>query len=158
MKYEKPGIKQLAEMTIVGFRVQCKGSHYIHEIPKASAELDRRKNEIGHLVSPLEQFGAFVVDEETAEEEGYWVGFPVHTLEKIPEGMVSLTIPAQTYASLPIAGNNEQIVPAYEFLQQWMEKHDYPRLLNKWHLEKYTKWDSADYVEVDLLDTTENKH
>ncbi|MFG6146773.1 GyrI-like domain-containing protein [Halobacillus sp. B23F22_1] len=158
MTMHKPAIKEIGAVKLIGFRVWCEdGGQYIHEIPKAAAELDKRRNEICHLLSPVCQIGAFKIQTNSIEEDGYWVGFPVREIENVPRDMTSLTIPSQTYASLHVEGSNDNIRPAYEQLQAWMQTHDYPRLLHKWHLEKYTTWGNKQNVAVELLDTTERR-
>ncbi|WP_101841886.1 GyrI-like domain-containing protein [Halobacillus sp. Marseille-P3879] len=152
----EPIVKNVGEIKIVGFRVYCEdGDRYIDEIPKASLALDKRKQEICHLIHPVYQIGVFIIETAYIEEEGYWVGFAVHQFVEVPNDMSALTIPPQTYAALTVKGSNDQIRPAYQKLQQWMEQNNYPRLLHKWHVEKYTKWGRKENIEVELLDTTE---
>ncbi|MEH7526288.1 GyrI-like domain-containing protein [Bacillus sp. JJ1503] len=92
---QNKAIKGLDELRLVGFRVLCSGDQYLVEIPKASLRLCERISEIKQVVNPIEQFGAFVVENETADEDGYWVCVEVKEYEDIPTDMVTLTIPPQ---------------------------------------------------------------
>ncbi|WP_245807785.1 GNAT family N-acetyltransferase [Halobacillus massiliensis] len=149
-----PVIKEYESIHLVGFRVLCEGSEYVHEIPKAAEKLDQRISEIPRLKKPALQIGAFKVKETSAEEDGYWVCYQVESYDKVPEGMVSLTIPAQAYAVYRVTGANTKIPQAYEHIHQWMEQEGYPRLLDHWHLEKYFRSGRADDIDVELMDTT----
>ncbi|MBY0598499.1 GyrI-like domain-containing protein [Bacillus bingmayongensis] len=148
-------IKRFDEMKLVGFRVLCSGEEYIHEIPKASMRLSKRMNEIKHVMNPSLQYGAFVVENHSAEEDGYWVCIEVKKYEDIPAGMVSLTIPSQRYAILRYQGSNEKIMYAYTNLHKWIEEYKYRRLKDKWHLEIFYSWNDSKNVAVELLDTIE---
>lgn len=151
-KQEK-NIKELGELKLVGFRVLCSGDHYIVEIPKASIRLNERISEIKHITNPLHQFGAFVVENETADEDGYWVCVEVKEYEDIPSDMVTLTVPPQRYAVIGHTGSNVKIMDSYSELHKWIEENNYLRLKNKWHLEKFYRWNNIENVEVELFDT-----
>lgn len=146
-------IKELSELRLVGFRVLCSGDQYIEEIPKASLQLSKRIREIKHVLDPFHQYGAFVVDQESEDVDGYWVGVEVTEYEDIPADMVTLTIPPQRYAVLRHKGANSKIRDSYNNLHMWIEKNKYTRLKNKWHLEKYYSWEVAENIDVELLDT-----
>ena len=146
-------IKELDEMKLVGFRVQCPGDQYINEIPKASMELQQRINEIKQVINPSFQIGAFVVDNNTDEEDGYWVCVEVKEYENIPEGMVVLTVPSQKYGAIRHTGSNNMIRNSYETLHKWIEEKGLKRLKDKWHLEIYYSWQDPINVDVLLLDT-----
>ncbi|MGN7477763.1 GyrI-like domain-containing protein [Solibacillus silvestris] len=148
-------IKELGELKLVGFRVLCPGNQYLVEIPKASLMLTERISEIKQAVNPNIQIGAFVVENQTPDEDGYWIGVEVKEYENIPNDMVILTIPPQRYAVLKHTGPNSKIVDAYNDLHNWIEDNDYVRLKNKWHLERFYEWKDTEKVEVDLLDTIE---
>ena len=62
-------IRELDELRLVGFRVFCSGDQYLVEIPKASLMLTERVNEIKQVVDPNIQIGAFVVENETPDED-----------------------------------------------------------------------------------------
>jgi predicted transcriptional regulator YdeE len=148
-------IKELDELRLVGFRVLCSGDQYLVEIPKVSLRLSKRISEIKQVVNPIEQFGAFIVENETADEDGYWVCVEVKEYKDIPTDMVTLTIPAQRYAVMRHKGSNNKIMDAYNDLHKWIEDNYYVRLKNKWHIERFYDWKDTEKVDVELLDTIE---
>ncbi|WP_427136867.1 GyrI-like domain-containing protein [Psychrobacillus psychrodurans] len=148
-------IKELDELRLVGFRVLCSNDQYLVEIPKASLKLSHRLSEIKQVVNPTEQFGAFVVENETVDEDGYWVCVEVKEYTDIPSDMVTLTIPAQKYAVMRHKGSNYKIKETYNDLHKWIEDNNYVRLANKWHIERYYDWKDTEKVDVELLDTIE---
>lgn len=125
----------------------CAGDEYIVEIPKASFLLNERISEIKQVVNPSQQYGAFVVENETANHDGYWVCVEVKEYEDIPSDMVTLTILPQWYAV------NKKIRNAYDELHKWIDDNNYTRLKDKWHLEKFYSWQDAENVDVELFDT-----
>ncbi|WP_042477699.1 GyrI-like domain-containing protein [Bacillus ndiopicus] len=148
-------IQELKELKLVGFRVLCPGDQYLVEIPKASLILAERIGEIKQVVNPNIQIGAFVVENQTPDEDGYWVSVEVKEYEDVPIDMVTLTIPPQRYAALRHVGSNSKIIEAYNDLHKWAEDNNYVRLKNKWHLERFYEWKDTEKVDVDLLDTIE---
>ena len=125
----------------------CAGDEYIVEIPKASFLLNERISEIKQVVNPSQQYGAFVVENETANHDGYWVCVEVKEYEDIPSDMVTLTILPQWYAV------NKKIRNAYDELHKWIDDNNYIRLKDKWHLEKFYSWKDVKNVDVELFDT-----
>ncbi|MFJ7826625.1 GyrI-like domain-containing protein [Psychrobacillus sp. NPDC096623] len=152
---QNKSIKELEEIKLVGFRVLCPGDQYLIEIAKASLQLSERMNEIKHVVNPLLQFGAFVVENGTDDEDGYRVCVEVKEYEDIPSDMVTLSVPPQRYAVSRYKGVNYKIMDAYNDLHLWIEENKYRRLKDKWHLEKYYSWKDTENVDVELLDTVE---
>lgn len=148
-------IKEYDEIKLVGFRVLCSDDQYMNEIPKVSLRLNERINEIKQVVNPLLQFGAFVVESRTDEEDGYWVCVEVKEYEEIPSDMVTLTVPPQRYAILRYKGVNYKIFDAYNDLHLWIEENKYRRLKDKWHIEKFYSWKDPEKIDVELLDTIE---
>jgi predicted transcriptional regulator YdeE len=153
IKKVKQTIKERNEMKLVGFRVLCPGDQYIEEIPKAALSLSERIHEIKQVVNPLVQYGAFVVENQTAEEDGYWVGVEVTEYEDTPSDMVTLTVPPQKYAVSRHIGANYQIMDWYEELHKWIADNNYSRLKDKWHLEKFYSWKDPENLDVALFDT-----
>ncbi|WP_144512949.1 GyrI-like domain-containing protein [Bacillus sp. FJAT-22090] len=148
-------VKELGEIKLVGFRVLCPGDEYVNEIPKASIELQKRLHEIQQVINPSLQIGAFVVDNSTEEEDGYWICVEVKEYVDIPEGMVELTVPPQKYGALKHTGSNNMIRNSYNSLHEWIEEKGLKRLKDKWHLEMYSSWEDPNNVDVLLLDTVE---
>ncbi|MGP4076874.1 GyrI-like domain-containing protein [Halobacillus sp. K22] len=146
------GVKEIGKKKLVGFRVVCKGMKgYAKEIPKASMMLDRRIGEINNLVDPVKLVGAFKAAETSNEDDGYWVCYEVESLEDIPDGMVSLTVPEEKYAVLHFRGHSSEIFGGYDHLHQWIEEKGYKRSPEKWTLEIYSKW-TENEDQVDLCD------
>ena len=149
----KTTIEDLGEIKIVGFRVLCEGDQYINEIPKAAIQLNERMDEIQHVTDLSIQYGAFIIDNYSEDEDGYWIGVQVKEYENIPEGMGFLTIPPQRYAVWKHTGANDAIIDSYTRLHKWIEDNGYERQLDKWHLERYRSWSNKWDLSVDLLDT-----
>jgi predicted transcriptional regulator YdeE len=146
-------IKSIGELKLVGFRVLCPGNQYVVEIPKASLQLSARLAEIKNVVNPGVQYGAFVVENESENEDGYWVCVEVKEYTDIPEDMVSLTIPSQMYAVARYEGPNHKIRDSYTELHNWIEANEFKRLTDKWHLEIFHSWKDPESIMVELLDT-----
>ncbi|GGD14776.1 GyrI-like domain-containing protein [Pontibacillus salipaludis] len=146
------GIKNVNQKKLVGFRLVCEGpEEYGVEIPKTFDRIESRKGEIHHLVVPSRLIGAFKASETSPEDDGYWVCYEVHDFEDIPEGMVSLVIPAQKYAVLNFTGPASRIYKVYDDLHQWIGEQGYKRVPAKWSLEVYSKW-SEHENDVELCD------
>ncbi|MRG86087.1 GyrI-like domain-containing protein [Salinibacillus xinjiangensis] len=147
-------IKKLEELKLVGFRVVCEGDQYINEIPKAAKRLQDRTSEIQHVLNSGKQVGAFVVEETTPEDEGYWVCVQVEEFAQIPEGMVTLTIPPQKYAAIMHKDSSHLIGQSYETLHKWIAEHGMKRSLRGWNLEFYQSVDPGSaQLEVELCDS-----
>ncbi|QJD82909.1 GyrI-like domain-containing protein [Cohnella herbarum] len=148
-------VVELNEKKLVGIRVICPGDQYVNEIPKASLKLKERLNEINDAVNPTRLVGAFVVDDFSEEEDGYWVCIEVKEINKVPEGMVSLVVPKQKYAVIRHKGPNHEIRNTYEKLHKWIEENRLERLQRSWHLEISDEWGSNEIedIEIDLYDT-----
>ncbi|MGO4785861.1 GyrI-like domain-containing protein [Paenibacillus sp. 2KB_20] len=148
-------VVELHELKLVGIRVVCSGDQYVNEIPKASVKLKERLHEIHDVVTPARLVGAFIVEEVSEEEDGYWVCVEVNEIKKVPEGMVSLVIPKQKYAVQRHQGPNHEIRNTYEKLHHWIRENNHERLLRSWHLEISDEWGQGkvDDIEADLYDT-----
>ncbi|WP_409251277.1 GyrI-like domain-containing protein [Bacillus sp. SCS-153A] len=144
------GVTEREEMKLVGFRVVCDDMEgYGREIPKASMLLDSRRDEIKHLAEPVRLIGAFKAVDTPQEDDGYWVCFEVREIEDIPDGMVSLIVPAQKYGVLHFQGHASQIFGVYSHLHQWLKENGYKRRMEGWNLEIYSKWTETE-DQVDL--------
>jgi predicted transcriptional regulator YdeE len=148
-------IIDLEEKKLVGLRVVCPGDQYVHEIPKATARLIERLNEISRKLNPSRLMGAFIVGETTADNDGYWVCTEVEDFVNIPNDMVTITIPKQRYAVIKHEGPNFKIMNTYERLHKWIYENGYERNFHAWHLEIYEDLENIDKenLEVFLYDT-----
>jgi len=79
-------------------------------------------DEVKKKVDSSIQWGAFIVNVSSPEEDGYWVGVEVEEYEEIPSGMVPLTIPPQLYAVIRHEGPNHLIRESCEELRNWFEE------------------------------------
>lgn len=86
-------VKDLEVVKLVGIRVVCAGEKYLEEIPKAAKILKERTNEIKNVLFSGQQVGAFVVEESSPEEDGYWICVQVDEYKDVPEDMSTLTVP-----------------------------------------------------------------
>ena len=150
-------VETLDKFYLVGIRVRCPAEEYAWQIPLAAKQLDARKKEIANVSNLHQQFGAFVVDTSSEEEGGYWVCHQVKKIEGVPEGMVSLRIPSQTYAVLKHRGSNMGILNTYEELHTWITKSGLKRRLGAWHLERFYHFKDTEQIEVDLMDTIQDE-
>lgn len=150
---QNKSVIDLSELKLVGFRILCPGDQYVNEIPKASLQLSERISEISNVINPFQQIGVFVVENETDNEDGYWICVEVNEYENIPDDMVTLTVPSQRYAVVRHIESNNEIGDAYEDLHKWIEEKNYLRLINKWHLEKFYSWTDIENVDIELFDT-----
>jgi AraC family transcriptional regulator len=117
-----PEIKNKPAFMVVGMKYR--GRNENNEIPRLWSEFGPRMNEIKHIAGP----GYGVMDnygEETGEFD-YVAGFEVDSRADIPEGMVSIHIPGQTYAvftsTLPTLRQTFQYV--YE---KWLPRSGHQR-------------------------------
>lgn len=148
-------VVELHEMRLVGIRIVCPGDQYVKEIPKASVELKNRLQEIRDVVKPVRLVGAFIAEDVSGEEDGYWVCVEVLDMKQVPEGMVSLVIPQQKYAVQRHQGPNDEIRNTYEKLHRWILENNHERLPRSWHLEISDEWGHGEvkHIEADLYDT-----
>ena len=146
-------IEELSEIKLVGFRVLCEDEQYRNEIPKAAYQLKERVGEIQQIINLSVHYGAFIIDHDSEDEDGYWIGVQVEEYVNIPEGMCSLTVPPQRYAVSKFSGANDKIRENYTCLHKWIEENGFERRLDKWHIERYYGWRDKSRLCVDLLDT-----
>jgi len=148
-------VVELNGKKLVGLRVVCSGDEYAFEIPKAAVKLKERLNEINDVLSPARLVGAFVVGDFSEEEDGYWVCVEVNKVNHVPEGMVSIEIPAQRYAVVRHTGSHAEIGNTYEDLHKWIANHNFERIHRAWHLEIADEWGHHGLTEfeIDLYDT-----
>lgn len=140
-------------LRLIGIRVLCPPDQYLAEIPRAINLFTERLTEIKGAVNPDRLVGAFKVVEDSPEEDGYWIGIEVKEFIGVPDGMFSLEIPPQKYASIRHKGPNDEIGNSYRELHSWIEEKGYNRLKNKWHLEIHHSWENIEDLDIELLDT-----
>ncbi|MBS4219999.1 GyrI-like domain-containing protein [Bacillus sp. FJAT-49711] len=149
-------VKEFKEIKLVGFRVLCEGDKYIEEIPKAANQLKQRTDEINSVLNNGRQIGAFITEERTPEDEGYWIGVEVSKYIDVPKDMVTLTIPANRYATILHDGPNYFIRNSYEILHKWIKEQSLDRANFSWNIEIYNEVKNQynpDNVQVKLCDS-----
>ena len=147
-------VKDLEVVKLVGIRVVCAGEKYLEEIPKAAKILKERTNEIKNVLFSGQQVGAFVVEESSPEEDGYWICVQVDEYKDVPEDMSTLTVPPHKYATILHNGPNYQIKNSYEELHQWIAIKGLKRSNKSWNLEFYLRDNqNTDHVRVELFDS-----
>jgi predicted transcriptional regulator YdeE len=144
---------ELGELKLIGIRVLCPPDQYLTEIPKAIHLLSKRLKEIKGAVNPEQLVGAFKVEEDSPEEDGYWIGIEVKEFIRVPDGMFTLKIPPQKYASIRHKGPNDEIGNSYRKLHRSIEEKGHKRLKNKWHIEIHHSWERLEDLDIELLDT-----
>ncbi|MBY6052846.1 GyrI-like domain-containing protein [Cytobacillus firmus] len=140
-------------LKLIGIRVLCPPDQYLAEIPRAINLFTERLTEIKGAVNPDRLVGAFKVEEDSPEEDGYWIGIEVKEFIGVPDGMFSLEIPPQKYASIRHKGPNDEIGNSYRELHSWIKEKGYNRLKNEWHLEIHHSWENIEDLDIELLDT-----
>jgi AraC family transcriptional regulator len=118
----EPKIINRTAFTVVGMHVHGKNEQ--NEIPRLWQVLGPRVEEIKNMVPASPAYGISANMDTATGEFDYVAGFEVSSVEGIPEGMVSWTIPGGKYAvftcTLPTLGDTFR--HAY---QTWMPQAGY---------------------------------
>jgi len=86
---------------VVGLRQRGTPESIPQDVPPMWCRLMQRAVEIKHGVNPREAFGVIGRPDPATREFDYVAGFAVADASEIPEGMVRVHVPAQTYAVFP---------------------------------------------------------
>jgi len=97
----EPKTAHRAAFTVVGLRQRGTAESIPKDVPAMWGRLMQRAGEIKHGVNPREAFGVIGHPDPTTREFDYVAGFAVADASEVPEGMVSVHVPAQTYAVFP---------------------------------------------------------
>lgn len=119
----EPEIKSKPAFTVVGMKYR--GKNEKDEIPQLWFKFGRRMNEIKHRIGP-----AYGVRDNYDEESGefdYVAGIGVDSSADIPESMVRIDVPEQTYVvftcTLPT------LVETFQHVYKiWLPQSDYKRV------------------------------
>lgn len=132
----EPEIKSKPAFTVVGMKYR--GKNKDKEIPQLWFKFGPRMNEIKRRIGP-----AYGVTDNYNEESGefdYVAGIEVDSSADIPEGMVSIDVPEQTYAVF--TSTLPKLFETYhQFYESWLPQSGYNR---------------ADGPELELYDETFN--
>ena len=90
----EPELKSKPAFTVVGMKYRGKNEN--NEVPQLWARFQSRMREIKHIAGPA--YGVMDNYDEKTGEFDYVAGFEVDSAADIPEGMVSVAVPEQTYA------------------------------------------------------------
>jgi predicted transcriptional regulator YdeE len=115
----------LETIHLVGIEVVGRIEELQRHVPAAWQRLTERAGEIPHRVENGLFYGVVPDAMHTSSEAdvvySYTVGAPVERFgQAIPEGLVTLTIPAQRYAQATVRGGAEVIDETYIALGRWM--------------------------------------
>lgn len=135
-------IIQKESFKVVGISLETllKDEREQRNIPKLHQEFQKRITEIKHRVN-ADHLGIFVdpPNYDYRTDKFKWIaGVEVSSFNDIPEGMESITIPANTYACTTYRGTRDQAYLTYDFLYQWVEESEY-ELADTYGIEQYPK-------------------
>ncbi|WNG51610.1 GyrI-like domain-containing protein [Archangium minus] len=112
------------DIKLVGIKVVGRTQELSQRVPPAWLELTRKMEAIRHKVDPGLFYGVTPESDHLNDGQGgvysYWVATEVSAFEEVPEGMTTLSVPAQRYAVATCKGGPEQIEAAYIGLAQWV--------------------------------------
>jgi AraC family transcriptional regulator len=118
----EPRIVDMEAFTVVG--LVYRGKNENNEIPQMWQGFGARAQEIKHVRNHSVCYGISANMDEATHEFDYCAGFEVSSVEEIPAGMASFTVPAGTYAvfstTLPKIG--ETFMYAY---RTWLPQSKY---------------------------------
>jgi AraC family transcriptional regulator len=114
-------IVTLKEFHIIGPMITTKISE--DRISGLWGEFERRRDEIKNRTDPYSAYGLSEYSPNPHESFNYIVGFPVHNLDDIPDGMIGRTIPMQQYALFVYTGNS--IGEVYTYSDKWFSTSEY---------------------------------
>lgn len=103
-------------LQVIGIEVVAPWRELWTEVPKAWRELRARSGEIACRTSEV------FLDVSVEERGGVYrqvVGAAVSTVERVPEGMVALEIPAQRYLHYRHEGTLEAIAESFGKMYEW---------------------------------------
>ncbi len=119
----EPIIKTIESMTVVG--MEYYGQNENHEISTMWGVFNGRCKTIPHLAGKGEAYGVCSCD---GKQLHYIAGLPVTKVDTLPEGMVSCTIPAGTYAVFTYRGTLANLQKTYEDIYKtWLPSSTYQR-------------------------------
>ncbi|MFQ5595889.1 MAG: WYL domain-containing protein, partial [Anaerolineae bacterium] len=110
--------------TVAGMKYR--GKPLSDEIPELWGAFMQRMGELKHVVNPTTAYGVCDNFDESTGEFDYIAAYEVDSGADVPEGMVSVDLPAQTYAvftcTLPTIGDTFQSI-----YQEWLPQSGYQR-------------------------------
>lgn len=147
-------IIQKESFKVVGISLETllKDEREQRNIPKLHQEFQKRITEINHRTN-ADHMGIFVdpPNYDYRTDKFKWIaGVEVSSFSEIPEGMESITIPANTYACTTYRGTMDQAYLTYDFLYKWVEESEY-ELADTYGIEQYPQEKGEDET-VHIMD------
>lgn len=121
---QTPDIVEKPAFSVVG--LQYRGKNENDEIAQVWNELVPRIRDIESPTPSMVSYGVITEFDESANEMEYVAGVEVDDVSEVPDGMVSVDVPAQTYAVFPttLPALHETIRHIYD---EWLPDSDYER-------------------------------
>ncbi|MEF3311378.1 GyrI-like domain-containing protein [Paenibacillus sp. GYB004] len=114
---ERPEMKAIVLRTIANQRDVRQAWKAVEAAMKGHA--DRLHTDEGLVFIPEWQWATKV--------ETLWVGVEAGSLDRIPEGFETITIPAKPYAKTTVRGDRSQMDQTYDSLWKWFKNGDFER-------------------------------
>lgn len=134
-------IVSLGELKLVAIKVVGRRSELSHRVPMAWLDLTARLEQIEHKVDTNLFYGAFPESDQIHDGQNgvytYWVGTEVSQFATLPDGMTTLTIPAQTYVGATVTGGPEVIESTYVGIFRWLKSQDRSTNPEAYGFERY---------------------
>ncbi len=143
------------QFTIIGKRIEAPISKLGVEVPQAQFEVRNRHQEIQLRVNPNVILGIGPLQNITENPEIHtiYVCTEVEDIVSVPDGMVDLTLPEQTYALFTYRGPMVDCWKAYGEIFDWIEKSGYQLDSNAYCIEYYGKdhnWEDKQTADNEL--------
>ena len=121
---QTPDIVEKPAFSVVG--LQYHGKNENDEIAQMWNELVPRIRDIESPTPSMVSYGVITEFDESTNEMEYVAGVEVNELSEVPDGMVSVEVPAQTYAVFPttLPALHDTIARIYD---EWLPDSDYER-------------------------------
>lgn len=138
------------KMTIVGMQYQGKNQN--KEIPKLWSRFLPRITEIKNILNDSISYGyeTYIEDSKKSRELTYVAGIEVACRDIVPQGMVTIEIPANKYAVVPISAIIEDVPKTI--------KRIYSKLLFELKLEPCDTYDFELFDETFIANDYESKY
>jgi predicted transcriptional regulator YdeE len=144
--------KELEAYKLVGIKVHLtdEDSSSIDSIPKAAHELKKRLNEIQHATQTHQMIGVRSAEGSLTGDANYWVCVQVTQFADIPQGMETLTVPAQQYAVNWYYGTRNGLSTAYFNMHSLIQKAGRSLPAQSTRIETTNSWGDQSENEVEL--------
>lgn len=142
-------MKELEPMQLVGYRIKLsEGTDRTAAIQETANRLRERIPELAHAIDPFFMIGAYL-----PSQADYWVGLQVSQTDNIPEGMETVTLPAQRYAVKWHYGLRSNVQQTYARMNELLVQAGITPDDQAWRVEMTRNWGSKseeEELEMDL--------